>query len=180
MEKNNKKRKWILIVAIILIVVIIIPIIVIKGVFGSKANADWLSVRAYQGDRITVNLHVTIDGEPATVKENGIGFNLNNNDDFQTLTDRANDYNNYEYSLIIANENSKDIPLNITVRHWNWWEIVESDLYIDIDTKTQSYKTHETYCYTAENPIYHYEKVSEQEHTVEGSESIEVYAGCKG
>ena len=180
MEKNNKKRKWILIVASVLIVVIVIPIIVIKGVFGSKPNADWLSVRAYQGDRITVNLHITIDGEPATVKKNGIGFNLNNNDDFQTLTDRANDYNDYEYSLIIANENSKDIPLNIKVRHWNWWEIVESDLYIDIDTKTQSYKTHETYCYTAENPIYHYEKVSEQEQTVRGIESIKEYAGCKG
>ena len=181
MEKNNKKRKWILIVAIILIVVIIIPIMVIKGVFGSKPNADWLSIRAYQGDRITVNLHVTIDGEPATVKENGIGFNLNNNDDgFQTLTDRANDYNTYKYSLTIVNENGELIPLSITVNHWNWWEIVESDLYIDIDTKTQSYKTHETYCYTAENPIYHYEKASEPEQTVTGIKSIEEYAGCKG
>ena len=178
---KNKKHKLIIIVAVVLIVIIVSPVIVIKSVLGFKPqDASWLNVRAYQGNRITVNLYVTVDGEPAKLTKNGIGFNLENNDGFQTLTDRANDYNTYKYSLKISSDKSKSIPLNITVNHWNWWEIVESDLYIDIDTKTQSYKTHETYCYTAENPIYHYKKASEQEQTVEGIESIEVYAGCKG
>ena len=180
-KKNNKIRKRIIIVAVVLIVIIITPVIVIKSVLGFKPqDASWLNVRAYQGNRITVNLHVTMDEKPAKLKKNGIGFNLKNNDGFQTLTDRANDYDTYEYSLKINRDNGQFIPLNITVNHWDWWQIVESDLYIDIDTKTNSYKTHETYRYTAENPIYHYETESEPEQTVEGIESIEEYAGCKG
>ena len=176
---NSKKRKWI-IIAVVMLIVIILPIIVIKSVLGFKPNADWLSVRAYQGDRVTVNLHITVDGEPAKVTKNGFGFNLKKNEDFQTLTDRANEYNDYEYAMLIENYNGNSIPLKVTVRHWDWWQIVESDLYIDIDTKTSSYKTHETYCFTAENPTYHYKKVTEPEKTVKGIESIDEYAGCKG
>lgn|GEM_PF-6207103 len=180
-KKNNKKRKRIIIVAVVLIVIIVSPVIVIKSIFGFKPDdASWLNVRTYQGNRITVNLYVTVDGEPAKLIKNGIGYNLKNNDGSQTLADRANDYNTYEYSLKINSGKGKSIPLNITVNHWNWWEIVESDLYIDIDTKSNSYKTHETYRYTAEYPIYHYETESEPEQTIEGIESIEISAGCKG
>ena len=176
---KNKKRKWLIISGIIIAIILII-LIFVKSVFGLKPDdASWLNVRAYQGNRITVNMHITIDGAPANLKQNGIGYTLKSNDGFQTLTDRANDYNTYDYSLII-NNNDKSIPLHITVNHWNWWEIVESDLYIDIDTKSNSYKTHETYRYTAEYPIYHYETESESEQTIEGIENIEIYAGCKG
>lgn len=180
-KKNNKIRKRIIIVAVVLIVIIVSPVIVVKSVFGFKPqDASWINVRAYQGNRITVNLYVTIDGEPAKLTKSGSGFKLENNDGFQTLTDRANDYNTYEYSLKVNSDNGQSIPLNITVNHWDWWQIVESDLYIDIVTKTNSYKTHETYRYTTESPIYHYETETEAEQTNEGIESIEIFAGCKG
>lgn len=178
---KKKKRKWIIIVAVVLIVIIIAPVIVIKSVFGFKSDdISWFSVRAYQGDRITINLHITVDGEPAKLKKKGTGFHLKSNNGFHTLTDRANDYGNYEYPFIIKCNDGKSIPLNIVVNHWDWWQIVESDLYIDIDTKANSYKTHEIYCYTAENPIYHYKNGTEPEQIVEGIENIEIYAGCKG
>ena len=177
---ETRKKKRIIIATVVLMIVIILPVLVIKSVFGFQPDdASWFNVRAYQGNRITVNLYVTVDGNPAKLTKNGIGFHLESNDGFHTLTDRANEYNTYEYALTI-HHTGRSIPLLITVNHWNWWEIVESDLYIDIDTKTNTYKTHETYRYTAESPLYHYEKEAEPEQTAEGIESIEIRAGCKG
>ena len=144
---------------------------------------NYWTVRAYTGDRISINMLVTVDGKPAEVVNNKQEYRLKYNGETTTLKDHASNYDTYEYPLLIKYKNG-DIPLNITVNHWNWWEIVESNLYIDIDTKSNTYTTHEKYKYTAEahaSPVYYYiSHECEPEETFSYIDSINLYAGCKG
>ena len=57
---------------------------------------------------------------------------------------------------------------------------MESDLYIAVDTKAKTYTTYEKYGYTAEYPIYHYQKETEPKETINGINRIALYAGPKG
>lgn len=143
-----------------------------------KYNVNYFNVRAYTGDRVTVHCHVTVDGKPAIVTY-ADGSKLSDENGMYTLAARANDYDVYEYALKIQ---SKDIsiPLKLTVKHWNWWEIMESDLYIDINTKDETYSTHESYGFTAEFPIYHYKTATQAKKTVKGIQKIKVTSGPKG
>ena len=168
--------------SIIFVLVVAVIVVAVKITIGftlpfGKANVSWLNTRAYQGNRITINMHVTIDGKEANISSDS--HFLKHRDGYTVLKDRANSYDTYKYPLIIEGENTR-IPLNITVNHWNWWEIVESDLYIDIDTKSNTYTIYENYGFTAEYPVYHWETEKEPEQTVNGIEHIDEYAGCKG
>ena len=155
------------------------------ALFVKTERISWFSVRAYRGDRITVNLHLTIDGEKPDVEiSEDSGFRLYNDEKETVLKALADSYDTYECSLFLKGK-GKSIPLKLIVRHWNWWEIIESDLYIDIDTKTNSYTTYEIYRYTAEtddfgNINYHYKTEKKPKETIEGIENIEISAGYKG
>ena len=144
---------------------------------------NWWSVRAYAGDRIVVNMHITVNGKPAEVVNGKSNYKLSKHDSYTSLKERANEYDTFEYPLLIKSDDVT-IPLNITVNHWNWWEIVESDLYIDIDTKTKAYTVYEEYEYTAEAqvaPVYYYiSHENEPKETIKGIDVINAYAGCKG
>lgn len=167
----------------IIVVIIILLIVVRFGFFFmpyNKANVSWWNTRSYMGDRITVNMHITVDGMQAEfIDDSYKSFSLILKDGYTELTDRANEYDTYEYKLKIKN-NDGNIPLIIIANHWNWWEITESDLYIDIDTKSGTYTTYEEYGYTAENPTYHWKKVKEAKETHKGLNTINVYIGPKG
>ena len=142
--------------------------------------AMWLCFRLYSGDRITINMHITVNGKPAKIINNKNDFDLIHKKDYTVLSAKADDYDNYEYDLLIENGDDKSIPLDITVCHWDWWEIMKSDLYIDIDTKTSTYKTHEKYMTTAENPLYHISIRTEPEREIKIINKIEINAGSKG
>ena len=176
-----KKKTKIVIVAAVLTAIILVCVFAGKAIlFNDKLNAvNYFSVRAYKGDRITVNMHITVDGKPVEVISDEEEQRLTYIDGCTTLKALANSYDTYEYSLRIKADNSF-IPLNITARHWNWWEITESDLFIDIDTATNTFTVSENYKYTAELPYYHIECVSEPKQTFEGIESIPVSVGPKG
>ncbi|MBR2278597.1 MAG: hypothetical protein IJ872_05200 [Eubacterium sp.] len=176
-----KKNIWRIIIAIIILL-----IAVRCGFFFmpySKANVSWWSTRSYMGDRITVNMHITVDGMQAEFIDDtddvNKSFSLKRKDGYTKFTDRANEYDTYKYALKIKTHDGV-IPLNITANHWNWWEITESDLYIDIDTKSGTYTTYEEYGYTAENPTYHWKIVKEAKETHKGLNTINVYIGPKG
>ena len=176
---------------IIITVLALFIVIVAAGSFAGKTllfNDDlkilnYYTVRAYTGDRITINMHVTVDGKPVETVSDKRNMRLDFNGSYTELKDRAASYDTYEYPMII-NSRDRGIPLNITVRHWNWWEIIESDLYIDIDTDSNTYTTHEEYKYTAESqsiPVYYYIKhESSPEETFGGIESIDISAGYRG
>ena len=167
---------------VIITAVVIAAIVVLRLVMPyNKANVSWLSTRTYAGNRITIHLHITVDGEPAGMINNSelYHYKLIGKNDCYTISDRANEYDNYEYYLLITDK-SNTIPLHITVNHWNWWEILESDLYIDIDTKNNTYTTSEKYGFSAESPVYHWEtgEKTVQKHKLTGG--IDIYAGNKG
>ena len=172
MLKTNKKKKLLIMLFILLLLLLLFK------------PTTWLGVRIYQGARITVNLHITVDGSPTTVSTDSTTFSLINKKDRAVIKDRANDYDNYFYPLRIETKNENNIPLNIEVRHWNWWEVVKSDLYIDINTATNSYTTYEEYQYTAESQppmvFYYISKKEEPKQTLESIEEININAGCKG
>ena len=179
------KKKIIITVVVSILVVAAALIATSKAfLFNDKlGQVNYWTVRAYTGDRITLNMHVKVDGKPAEVTNKKLDFCLSNHDGCTVLKDRANMYDTFEYPILIKN-GGKDIPLNITVNHWNWWEIVESDLYIDIDSKAEEYTVNEEYEYTAESQsvpvVYYIAKEKEPTETVSGIESIDIYAGCKG
>lgn len=170
-----KKRKRAVIIIVVLILVVALGIIV--RLPSAPFPSDWLGTRLYQGQRLVIQLHITVDGEPAEVSKNDNWvYFLYSSDDVAVISARADSYETYEYSVLINDE----IPLNITARHWNWWEITRSDVFLDIDTKTDTYTVYENYSYTAESPTYHIEKVSEPKETFEGTEAINVSIGPKG
>ena len=166
------KHKKIIIVVVIIVFAFVATII--------SQVAMWLGFRLYNGDRITVNMHITVNGESAKVINNKNEFDLTYKENYTTLSAKANRYDNYEYDLLIENGDNEKIPLNITVCHWDWWEITRSDLYIDIDTKTKSYNTHERYITTSENPLYHISIKTEPNRKLNYNGKIEINAGSKG
>lgn len=191
------KKKWFLVA----IPLIIATIFTAKSVYNDMPSS-WLGTRSYKGDRITVNMYITVDGKKAQITKNDDTeyilhmnndseynpysyddnkYNLHMYDDRTVLTARANDYNTYGYFMLI----NGNIPLNITARHWNWWEITKSNLYIDIDTKNNSYTVYENYKYTKESAVansavYSIDEVEEPKETFKGIESIDVNIGPKG
>jgi hypothetical protein len=140
---------------------------------------SYLGVRLYPGSRITVNLYVTVDGESVNVTKDDNTYFLIDNGDYSTIKDRANDYDTYTYNMYI-----NDIPFYVTVRHWNWWEILKCDLYIDIDTQSNSYTTYQTYTITEESDIcgtnYHTESYDTEKETYNDLDCINVSAGYLG
>lgn len=137
----------------------------------------WLGTRVYAGSRIICNIHITVDGEKANISKNdSFLYILLDKNYGEKLVDRANEYNTFKYKLKINNEND----LIITANHWNWWEITRSDLYIDIDTNSNTYTAYEEYKYTAELPCYHiqYENEEKQEYSFDNVVNISI--GPKG
>lgn len=161
----NRKIKFVILFALM---IIISAVIMSNGYVGT---------RLYPGNRIKANLHINIDGKPVDVTKNDNRLYILAKRQYgATIKHRANIYNTFEYNLLINN----DIPMTIYARHWNWWEITRSDVYIDIDTKSQAYTVRENYKYTKELPKYHIEKVQEEAETISGIDSIEIYVGPKG
>lgn len=163
-------------VAVIVIIILVITVGMVRFI-SRPFPSDWLGTRLYQGQRIVIHLHITVDGEPANISKNdNMLYLLIPSNDGAVISARANSYDVYEYSVLINNE----ISLGITARHFNWWEIIRSDLFIDINTETDSYTVYENYSYTAESPIYHIENECESKEYFVGLDSIDVSIGPKG
>lgn len=157
-------------------VILLFAMLIIKYI-SVPIPSSYLGTRLYQGQRIAVQLNITVDGESANISKNDEeAYSLINSDDVFKLSAKADSYDTYEYSLLINDE----IPLHITARHWNWWEIIRSKLYIDINTQTNSYTVFEEYYYTAELPNYHIQNVTEPKESFDLNREIYVSIGPKG
>lgn len=164
-----KKKKLIIILSLLLIVLIVtIPRLIMPH--------SWIGTRIYQGNRITINLHIDVDGKVANITKTNSGFQLKTTDYGAIIFDRANNYDTYQYDLLINNS----IPVTIKANHWNWWEITKSDVYISIDTNSGTYTISEDYRYTKEQPTYHIEKIHEDKIVVDRIDSVLFYIGPKG
>ena len=136
-----------------------------------------LYTRLYTGDRLTIDLYVTVDGEAGTIENAGEKYDLIDKKDHCVLKERANEYGPYDFSLIIVYGNNKSIPLTLKYYHYNWWEIIKSNLYIDINTENNSYTIREEYKYTPDSFLCHFKKVAESSETINGFNTIETYIG---
>lgn len=176
-RKGYGKLKKKLLIAVSVLVVI--AVIVSSMLFYSKLFiSSWFGARVYQGSRITVYLHITVDGEPAKItasKNDSFKF-LEESKNCMVIKARANEKNLFEYPVAVNNA----ILLTVSALHLNWWEITVSNLYIDIDTEKNTYTAYETYSYVSENPKYHIEKCEEESKTVNGIDSINIRIGPKG
>ena len=141
---KTRKTAIIAIVALALICAVLI-VLLIKPPFLS-----WATVRLYLGDRMTVSLHVTVDGTDASVSRESGDYRLSGSPGDYTLSARANDKEAYEYTLSVKSKSGESFPVTVRYAHFNWWEIIEGDVTLEIDTETNRYKYHNTFTYTAE------------------------------
>lgn len=128
----------------------------------------------YFGDRITVNLYATVDGEQVDAKEisvvslgidsssgyvlyeNTQSIKITDNEDCSSFSIKADSYGDYDFLVMIG-----DYKFQLGAYQWNWWDVQTSDLHIDIDTEKKQYKTYETYTHISEETGYR--KVNEAE-----------------
>lgn len=146
-------------------------------------QSSYFYYRAYKGDRITINLTATIGGKLmesdnikayATYERNSENTVLvQDNDDCVTLLVKAGDYGEY-----LVNTEIDEYHFVFRAMQWNWWDVQNINLYIDIDTKKNEYKTYEEYSHITEecNII----NESEPEETYEISDINYISVGCKG
>lgn len=147
---------------------------------------SYMYYRHYNGDRITINLSVTIDGEFITSdnvkaymasdedsKQNGNNISVKDKDDYVTFSIRANEYGDYHINVNIC-----DYSFMLNAYQWNWWDVQNINLYIGIDTKKNEYTTHEEYSHISEecNVV----EDSEPEATYEIGGMNHISIGCKG
>ena len=63
---------------------------------------------------------------------------------------------------------------------WNWWDVQNINLYLDIDTAKNEYKTREEYSYISEQADYTAINESEPASTYEIDGINFISVGCKG
>lgn len=161
---NKKKKSAVKAAAAVAAIILLIIAFMCSG----------LVTRLYLGDRIKVNMYITVDGKSAEISKNDtMTYKIKKGNGCYTISHRANEYDTFEYSLLI----NEKIPLNLCCNHWNWWEITRSNLYIDIDTKVKTYTYYEEYSYTS---YYHIEEVKEKKEIINGIDSIYTNFGPKG
>lgn len=146
-------------------------------------QSSYFYYRVYKGDRITINLTATTDGklmESDNIKAYATyGRNSENtvlvqdNDDCVTLLVKAGDCGEY-----LVNTEIDEYHFVFRAMQWNWWDVQNINLYIDIDTKKNEYKTYEEYSHITEecNII----NGREPEETYEISDINYISVGCKG
>lgn len=181
----SKKKKWLVsILAVILVVCVGI------GLFGKRTY-----YRLYNGDRITINLYVTINGEKVStenekfkiedIKVNSLqsssderensAFKLYDNGDFLTIGAKAGSYGEYDFDVVIDGYH-----FTLYVYQFDWWDVQESNLHIDINTEDDTYETYEDYSYISGNDFYKTIHDSENVQCYDLVNMNEIRIGCKG
>lgn len=153
---NKCKKVFISICAVFLALFIIVC--VQNGV--ELFQSSYFYYRAYKDDRITINLTATIDGKQIKVDDIeaktayydgseeyqiGDGISVKDNDNTVTFSIKANDYGDYHINVNMCGYN-----FMLEAYQWNWWDIQNINLYIDIDTKKKEYTTFEEYSHISE------------------------------
>ncbi|MCM1285417.1 MAG: hypothetical protein NC213_01305 [Acetobacter sp.] len=176
---KNKKRKY-SITAIILIILVISSIVYIR--------ADrWLYYRVYTGNRITVNLHAAIDNEKVfaddisaqnlyvqyidnkEILKNEYDLSVKSKDDFVKFSIKADSYGEHYMGVSI---NSYNFVLR--AYQWNWWDVQNITLYIDINSKNNTFTFHQENSHISENMGYipDYESTKPETHSIDDVNNI--------
>ncbi|MDE6110433.1 MAG: hypothetical protein K2F65_00820, partial [Eubacterium sp.] len=144
---------------------------------------DDMHYRFYKGDRITINITATIDGEfiesdniKSYVTSDGNSEKtvlIKDNDDSVMLSVKAGEYGEYLVNTEICNYH-----FVFRAMQWNWWDVQNINLSVDIDTEKKEYTTFEEYSHISEegNVV----QASEPKETYEITDINHINVGCKG
>ena len=153
----SKRKKVFLSISAVFLALFII-VCVQNGV--ELFQSSWFYYRVYNGDRITINLTATIDGEQIKAEDIeaktayydgsedyqiGDRVPVKDNENHTVISIRANGYGDYHINVNICGYN-----FMLEAYQWNWWDVQNSNLYIDIDTKKNEYKIFEEYSHISE------------------------------
>ena len=119
------KKKSLLVVCFNLILCILICVI-------CKPNY----YRLYLGDRIKGNIELIIDEKPYLIEENKIKFldfgnGMIYDDGKADISIRAGEYGKYRFEIL---DTPIGKPISISCFQHNWWNVLDFDLTIKIDT----------------------------------------------
>ena len=144
---------------------------------------SYMHYRHYKDDRITINLTATIDGEliksdkiKSDVTSDSFSENtvlIKDKDNCVELSVKAGEYGEYLISTEIC-----DYHFDFRAMQWNWWDVQNINLTVDIDTKKNEYTTYEEYSHISEEGNVVIE--SEPKETYEISDTNYISVGCKG
>ena len=124
------------------IIAIVVAVLLLAGIALILIN-HLLYRFIFNSDRITGTIHVTLDGEEYDLKDgdvtgcyesNVIGIEFSKTTDGAKVSTRGGDYGPYELWIHIEGLAS---PLKAVVFQYNWWNVVEFDLTVSIDSAAE-------------------------------------------
>ena len=161
-------KKWIAILSAVMVVLIAAVVVYLGFCVGYKT----IYYRLYQGDRITGEITVHIDGETALFDEERTREHWNCEGDFSIVDHgvnvslKAGDYGSYDFDIYIVGMNQ---PLQFSVWQLNWWNVKTFRLDVVVDT-TENMAS--VTCFTTniseEGSVYEDKHTWERELTEEG------------
>lgn len=161
------KRKFLIILFIVISVLAVVLCFLCKPIY----------YRLYLGNRIMGNVQVTIDNKPITLDKNCFitvedKHSVQQNGDALDIALRGGDYGNYGFEIEIPNFSEK---IRVTIMQFNWWNVINFDIDITVDTKSQNVTY--TYFYTtiAEDGKTLYESGTKTDCI--GKDDLEIYIG---
>lgn len=129
----------------------------------------------YRGPRLVVEIYVSVDGKNTAVKKaDDTNSVVKNKDGYDVLTAKINECGYFEYKLDVDG-----MTVTLNGYHFEWWEVIESTLYLDINTEAQTYTVSENYFHTMQNNFFFCHRVTEKEYprTFEGLDDIKTNIG---
>lgn len=104
--------------------------------------------RLYLGNRITGSVQLSVDGKLITLDENCFitvedKHSVQQNGDALDIAFKGGDYGTYEFEIEVPNFSER---ITVTIMQFNWWNVVDFDIDIAIDTANESVTY--TYFYT--------------------------------
>lgn len=121
----------------------------------------------YLDDRVKITTSVYVDGQKIeidndslTIKGEGIGtISSYNSKNGYYISFAGSEYSNYDINM-----KANDYVFEITIAHWNWWDIFKIDLIINIDTEEGTITYTSKNYFIDENSDY-IEQISEKNET---------------
>lgn len=126
-------------------------------VIGAIAFLILMPYRFYPGNRIKGTIKLSVDGEIVHLEKDDVRCIYCRNDERISVKNRGDDtkigikaggYGNYDIDLNVPDINEK---LEISVMQFNWWNVTNFDINIDIDRSSDTIRWSYSYTSLKEN-----------------------------
>ena len=133
--------------------------------------------RLYLGNRITGSVQLSVDGKLITLDENCFitvkdKHSVKQNGDALDIAFRGGDYGSYGFEVEVPNFSEK---IRVTIMQFNWWNVVDFDIDIAVDTANESVTYNYFYTTIAEDGKTLYESGTMTDYI--GKDNLEIHIG---